>query len=376
MRHLTHRTADSLTRHALLSVLVATAAAVPASAVAQRPAGAMPPVRATRHDSDTMAQMSVIHELVMNHDRVTRTVTNLPNGTRIVTESSDPQVARMLKDHVATMGTRLEQGSDPGLPIESPALRTLFRNRAKITTHADTTATGVIVVQTSDDSETVAALQKHAGEVSDLVREGMPALHRAMAAPTGGGMTHAGMMQRDADSAFAAMQRRGADARAMGVDQYTSVHQFDALPDGGRIELQRDVDDSAGVAQIRKHLREIAAAFKQGDFRTPAFVHDHQVPGTIVMAAKREAITYTVHDLPRGGEVRIVTHDSEALAAIHEFIAFQRHDHHAGGRSMPKRPRPEQPALRAEVLGRRWRTGVLPKLGVVGSSPIARSGSI
>ena len=75
------------------------------------------------------------------------------------------------------------------------------------------------------------------------------------------------------DSAFAALQARGADPRAMGVDQYTSVHRFDALPDGGRIELQRAVDDSAGVAQIRSHLRAIAVAFATGDFGTPAFVH-------------------------------------------------------------------------------------------------------
>lgn len=138
-----------------------------------------------------------------------------------------------------------------------------------------------------------------------------------------------------ADSAFAAVQARGADRRAMGVDQYTSVHRFDALPDGGRIELQREVDDSAGVARIRTHLRAIAAAFAEGDFRTPAFVHMREVPGTAVMAARRAVITYSVGDLPRGGEVRIVTRDPEALAAVHAFIAFQRQDHRAGGAGTP-----------------------------------------
>src|SRR6185369_15312938 len=77
------------------------------------------------------------------------------------------------------------------------------------------------------------------------------------------------------DTAFDAMQRRGKSA--MGVDQYTSSHHFDALPDGGRIELVRDTDDSAGVAQIRRHLREIADAFSRGDFSTPAFVHMQSV---------------------------------------------------------------------------------------------------
>lgn len=141
-----------------------------------------------------------------------------------------------------------------------------------------------------------------------------------------------GMMHDSAtDSAFLAMQLRGVDRRAMGVDQYTSMHRFDALPDGGRIELQREVDDSAGVAQIRRHLREVAAAFAKGDFHTPAFVHDQQVPGTAVMAARRDAITYSVRDLPRGGEVRIQTTDPEALVAVHDFIAFQHQDHRTGG---------------------------------------------
>lgn len=133
------------------------------------------------------------------------------------------------------------------------------------------------------------------------------------------------------DSAFAAVQTRGADARAMGVDQYTSSHRFDALPDGGRIELQRATDDSAGVAQIRRHMREIARAFAGGDFTTPAFVHAGEVPGTRVMAAKRGAIRYEARDLPRGAEVRISTADGEALAAVHAFIAYQRRDHRAGG---------------------------------------------
>jgi hypothetical protein len=49
------------------------------------------------------------------------------------------------------------------------------------------------------------------------------------------------------------------------------------------------------------------------------------------MAARREAILYTAVDRPRGGELRIVSEDSAAVAAIHQFLAFQRMDHHAAG---------------------------------------------
>ena len=129
------------------------------------------------------------------------------------------------------------------------------------------------------------------------------------------------------DSAYHAMQSRG--AQAMGVDQYTSTHHFTDLPDGGRIALERNVDDSAGIAMIRLHLHMIARTFGDGDFSTPMFVHMRNVPGTATMAAKRAVITYTVTDLPRGGMVRIATHDAEALAAVHQFLAFQRCDHRA-----------------------------------------------
>jgi len=136
---------------------------------------------------------------------------------------------------------------------------------------------------------------------------------------------------RAQDSTFAGVQTRG--RTAMGVDQYTSTHRFDALADGGRIELQRDTDDRAGIATIRAHIRAIAQAFKSGDFSTPAFVHLRMVPGTDVMTAKRALISYEPHDLPRGAELRIRTTDPEAIAAIHRFMAFQRSDHHAGGQS-------------------------------------------
>jgi hypothetical protein len=136
------------------------------------------------------------------------------------------------------------------------------------------------------------------------------------------------------DTSFAAMQKRG--KVAMGVDQYTSIHRFDDLADGGRIELQRDRDDVVGTRAIRDHLKAISVAFSSGDFSTPAFVHMRDVPGTSVMASKRSVIRYAFRELPRGGELRITTGDAGALSAVHQFLAFQRSDHHAVGHEMHK----------------------------------------
>ena len=115
----------------------------------------------------------------------------------------------------------------------------------------------------------------------------------------------------------------------MGVNQYSSSHVFEPLPDGGRIELLRDAADSAGTAAIRTHMADIAGRFAAGDFGLPGFVHAHRVPGTAVMAARRSAITYAVESLPRGGALRLTSRDTVAVRAIHDFLAFQRQDHHA-----------------------------------------------
>jgi hypothetical protein len=147
-----------------------------------------------------------------------------------------------------------------------------------------------------------------------------------------------GPVRIELDTGFAAMQARG--AQAMGVDQYTSSHVFEDLPDGGRIVLQRDSVDSAGTAAIRRHMETIAAAFRNGDFRIPGFVHAGTVPGTEVMTARRSRITYQTDTVPRGGEVRILTRDSLAVEAIHDFLAYQRSEHHAAGHMMHEHPAP------------------------------------
>ena len=149
----------------------------------------------------------------------------------------------------------------------------------------------------------------------------------ALAAPASLPAQHAahGAHHATSDSAFRSLQTRG--ARVMGVDQYTSSHRFESLRDGGRIVLQRDVDDSAGTAQIRAHLREVADRLARGDFSLSEQVHATEIPGARTLVAKRRAVRYAFRPLARGGEVRITSGDPAAVRAVHEFLAFQRRDH-------------------------------------------------
>jgi hypothetical protein len=133
-----------------------------------------------------------------------------------------------------------------------------------------------------------------------------------------------------ADSAFAAVQARGAEV--MGVDQQAATHVFEDLADGGRILFTaNDASDTSAVRTIQAHLRAQATAFAAGDFSGPARVHGRAVPGTDVMAARRRSMRYDASDRPDGGELRIVATDPEALAAVRRFLQFQREDHRAAG---------------------------------------------
>lgn len=145
------------------------------------------------HGTATPSEHAGIRDLFLNHDRIKRTVTNLADGIRTSTESDDPQVAAVIKKHVADMGKRVEEGRDPGLPIETEALHAIFRDKDKVKSTYEVTEKGVVVVQTSTDPNTVAALQQHAAEVTGLVEGGMEAAHTAMM-QNRGGMMHGGMM--------------------------------------------------------------------------------------------------------------------------------------------------------------------------------------
>ncbi len=133
-----------------------------------------------QHDEAFAADMRLVHEMLAYNERIKRTVTNLPDGIRTVTVSDDALVAQSIVAHVASMEKRLSEGRV--FNLFSPTLPVLFEKKDKIRTKVEATGMGVVVTQTSDDAEVVAALQAHAAEVSELARDGMAAMMRGMRA--------------------------------------------------------------------------------------------------------------------------------------------------------------------------------------------------
>jgi hypothetical protein len=131
-------------------------------------------------DAAFQADMQLVHQMLAGHEKIVRSVVNLPDGIRTVTESDDPHVAGALKAHVASMEQRLKDGRI--FNLFSSTLPVLFDNKDKIKTTVEMTTKGAIVTQTSADATVVAALQAHAGEVDELARDGMAAMMRGMRA--------------------------------------------------------------------------------------------------------------------------------------------------------------------------------------------------
>lgn len=137
----------------------------------------MPGLRGVDATEEESAELAVMFG---NFQTFTRTVENLPNGIRSVTSSSDDEVMATLVSHVTGMIGRVEDGRDPKVFIQSPTLDVFFEKGDRIRTDIEVTDEGIVVTQTSDDPELVAALHTHAAEVSDMAARGMQAVHERM----------------------------------------------------------------------------------------------------------------------------------------------------------------------------------------------------
>lgn len=128
----------------------------------------------------TPAESAELAVMFRNFETITREVTNLPNGIRTVTRSSDEDVMAKLVSHVVGMIDRVENGDDPQIMIQSPTLDIFFTWGSEIESTIEVTDDGIVVVQTSENPEIVTALHTHAAEVSAMADRGMQAVHEMM----------------------------------------------------------------------------------------------------------------------------------------------------------------------------------------------------
>ena len=126
--------------------------------------------RGMTHDAAHMEDMQLFHQLFDHRDEITRQVFMRSNGIETLTESANPQVARLLQTHVTSMLARVKERR----PIHQrdPLFAELFRYADRVTARYEATPGGVRVFETSADPYVVKLLQAHAEVVSAFIANG------------------------------------------------------------------------------------------------------------------------------------------------------------------------------------------------------------
>ena len=123
-------------------------------------------------DRNMMRDMHVIHDLLMDHEKIRREVENIPGGVRTVTTSSDPSVTESIRTHVYQMKSRIEEGRL--IRHMDPLFREIFEHHDKIDMRIEEVPGGVRVTETSADPQVALLIRQHARRaVSEFVERGM-----------------------------------------------------------------------------------------------------------------------------------------------------------------------------------------------------------
>ena len=123
----------------------------------------------------------VFHDLLQDHDKIRRTYTEVEGGVEARTESDDPRIAGLLKDHVMAMKGRIESGRR--LRQWDPLYVAVFDHAGKIRLTVTATEKGVVVRETSEDPAVAALIRAHAGVVSGFAARGFDESAEAHAVP-------------------------------------------------------------------------------------------------------------------------------------------------------------------------------------------------
>jgi len=127
--------------------------------------------------------MTTIHGMFDNSDKITRTVKLLPDGAEATTESDDEQIANLIQAHVPAMENRV-LGNEPLPPMTfHPIFIELIKNSDKYTLDYEETEKGVTVRYTADDPRIVMLVQEHAKLVSRFLKNGMSEIHKPYELP-------------------------------------------------------------------------------------------------------------------------------------------------------------------------------------------------
>lgn len=129
------------------------------------------------------ADMTTLHAMFGDRNKIKRTVKNLPDGAEAITESDDKTIAGLLQEHVPAMEDRvLENKPLPPMTFH-PIFVELIKHADDYTLTYEETEKGIKVKYHSADPYVVMLVQEHAQLVSRFIKNGMEEIHAPYTLP-------------------------------------------------------------------------------------------------------------------------------------------------------------------------------------------------
>lgn len=129
------------------------------------------------------ADMTTLHAMFGDRDKIKRTVKNLADGAEAITESDDEAIASLLQEHVPAMeGRVLENKPLPPMTFH-PIFVELIKHADDYTLTYEETDKGIKVKYQSADPYVVMLVQEHAQLVSRFIKNGMEEIHAPYTLP-------------------------------------------------------------------------------------------------------------------------------------------------------------------------------------------------
>ena len=120
--------------------------------------------------------------MLAQHEKIQRSVKEIDDGIVADTTSQDPEVAAMIRKHVAEMKTRLDKGQPTRM--WDPLFAALDEHHDEIAMSIVEIEGGVRVTETSKNPEVVALIRQHAHKgVSEFAAQGFERAHKASPLP-------------------------------------------------------------------------------------------------------------------------------------------------------------------------------------------------
>jgi hypothetical protein len=130
------------------------------------------------------AVMQPIHSLLADHQKVIRTVKEIPGGVETVTTSDDAAVTELVRKHTRQMKQQVELGQP--IRMWDPLFVELFRHSSKVRMEITDVPGGVKVVNTSDYPQATLLIRQHATRgVSEFATGGFTRAHQPTPLPDG-----------------------------------------------------------------------------------------------------------------------------------------------------------------------------------------------